>query len=665
MKNKLRDIRPKPLTEKEKTFMWSKIEPAIVGTKEISTHSSQSNTFSWAMLLLKSRFALAGFLIIALLGSGAATVSASNDAVPGDVLFPLDIAIEKIRLSFSTGNKKKTLQIKFAEERLSEAKIVVKLAGNDHSEDGNNPSEESGSATSSDDSNGGNLNKKQKKVERASAALITALDHLENVKSKLENNNEDIAVLIIDDIISELEDLAKNHIASAQKIKVKINNGSKGLKIAIEATTDSVKTKFEFESKNQNKGKGKGGNKKKTKIEISEESEEEDDDEIDDELDNDGDNDDGDEDDDNKKSHRGKSKNSKSGKKIEICHIPNGNPENMRTLDVSRNSARGHLAHGDLIGECEGEGEGDNATTTPDTVKPIMSNIGFSTEPTTAEISWDTDEDADSKVWFSTTSPLNIENSPFKSSAALATNHTLSLANLEPDTLYYFIASSADGAGNTATSSELSFTTNIEPVVDITAPNISNLGTTAGTTTAEISWNTDEDADSRLWYGTTTPLDESNSEFIEISELVSVHEILLDNLTASTAYYFIVGSADLSSNIATSSEGSFTTLTDTPPEEIDETPPLIEDVTSTNTTSTSTNITWTTSEPATSKVWYSTTTPLETTAAQSTEDATFSTNHSLNILGLTASTTHYYIVASVDEFANTATSSENSFITLP
>ncbi len=43
-------------------------------------------------------------------------------------------------------------------------------------------------------------------------------------------------------------------------------------------------------------------------------------------------------------------------KKVLICHIPPGNPENAHTICVSANAVDTHQEHhGDLIGPCEGE----------------------------------------------------------------------------------------------------------------------------------------------------------------------------------------------------------------------------------------------------------------------------------------------------------------------
>jgi len=41
------------------------------------------------------------------------------------------------------------------------------------------------------------------------------------------------------------------------------------------------------------------------------------------------------------------------GAKVDVCHIPPGNPENVHTITISINALETHLNHGDNIGECE------------------------------------------------------------------------------------------------------------------------------------------------------------------------------------------------------------------------------------------------------------------------------------------------------------------------
>ena len=38
--------------------------------------------------------------------------------------------------------------------------------------------------------------------------------------------------------------------------------------------------------------------------------------------------------------------------KIEVCHIPPGNPGNLHTITISEHALQAHLAHGDFLGDC-------------------------------------------------------------------------------------------------------------------------------------------------------------------------------------------------------------------------------------------------------------------------------------------------------------------------
>ena len=102
-----------------------------------------------------------------------------------------------------------------------------------------------------------------------------------------------------------------------------------------------------------------------------------------------------------------------------------------------------------------------------------------------------------------------------------------------------------------------------DPAEDTTAPSISDVGADPATTTAAISWVTDEPADSTVWYATSSPLLDATSILVgENSATTTSHSLTLDELTASTVYYYIVFSDDETGNTASSSEGSFETLSE-------------------------------------------------------------------------------------------------------
>lgn len=95
----------------------------------------------------------------------------------------------------------------------------------------------------------------------------------------------------------------------------------------------------------------------------------------------------------------------------------------------------------------------------------------------------------------------------------------------------------------------------------------------------------------------------------------------------------------------------------------DTTAPVLSVITSTVTGSTTATVTWTTNEAATSKVYYGTTTPVNTSTALTLSDATLVTTHTLGLFGLTASTTYYAMTESRDAANNAGTSSPISFTT--
>lgn len=59
-----------------------------------------------------------------LIVSGVGVVFASNNALPGSLLFPVELALENIQLKLSGKEKKQELELRFTEERLAKVKKV-------------------------------------------------------------------------------------------------------------------------------------------------------------------------------------------------------------------------------------------------------------------------------------------------------------------------------------------------------------------------------------------------------------------------------------------------------------------------------------------------------------------------------------------------------------
>lgn len=205
----------------------------------------------------------------------------------------------------------------------------------------------------------------------------------------------------------------------------------------------------------------------------------------------------------------------------------------------------------------------NGATTTPpatgnDTTPPTLSAIQSSATHQSATITWITNESATGKVYYGTTTPLNLGSAQTKSNASLETGHSFALSGLSPATTYYFVVESKDKKGNTATSTEHSFATSATP--DTTAPSITAVSISSiGTSTATVTWTTNENANSKVYYGTTTPLSLGSASIISDAALVMSHSLSLSGLATSTTYYVVTESKDAANNTAVSTEASFTT----------------------------------------------------------------------------------------------------------
>lgn len=241
--------------------------------------------------------------------------------------------------------------------------------------------------------------------------------------------------------------------------------------------------------------------------------------------------------------------------KVVICHKP-GHGNHGETITIAAPALWAHMKHGDTMGACRG----GTGTTTPDITAPVISNIISQLTTVAATISWDTNESASYKFWYATVTPV-VLGTP-NNTGVVGTHQTVSLSGLSSNTAYHYVIAATDASGNTSTSSEQSFTTLAIP--DTTAPVISSVSASAITaSSATLLWNTDENADSTVWYSTVNPLDVASTTAttkVTNATLGMSHSVPLSGLTASTTYYYIVGSKDAAGNQATSSQTSFLTL---------------------------------------------------------------------------------------------------------
>jgi hypothetical protein len=96
---------------------------------------------------------------------------------------------------------------------------------------------------------------------------------------------------------------------------------------------------------------------------------------------------------------------------------------------------------------------------------------------------------------------------------------------------------------------------------DTTGPQFSNLKITPSTNGSTITWTTNENTASKIFYGTTTPVDVNSSSTLRVTDSSSTknHSMVLSGLQANTLYHFVIQGTDASNNMAQSAEANFTT----------------------------------------------------------------------------------------------------------
>jgi hypothetical protein len=279
--------------------------------------------------------------------------------------------------------------------------------------------------------------------------------------------------------------------------------------------------------------------------------------------------------------------------------------------------------------------------TNNDITAPVLSNIATSTARTSATITWQTDEDADSSIAYGTSTSYGLTSS----NSTTTKIHAIILSDLLPSTLYHFLVNSIDTNTNSATSSDYTFTTETFSLSGVAA-------SSTGIDSIDINWSTNENASSQVEYATSSILSGSTLYPASPSNSTQTHSISLTNLSQNTTYYYRASST-AGSESKQSPIYYFTTG--------DTGAPAITNVTSSPITDTRAVITWQTDENASSRVEYGTSTGNYLLSAIS---STLTKIHSLTLSSLSALTNYYYRVISSDSNSNTATSTEETFTTL-
>ena len=224
-------------------------------------------------------------------------------------------------------------------------------------------------------------------------------------------------------------------------------------------------------------------------------------------------------------------------------------------------------------------------------------------------------------------------------------------SNLVNTNSYTYKVTNIDDLNNESVGTTISQTVWGNPI-DLVPPTITEIEVSNKTTSsATISWTTNEVANASVLYST----DESYSENQPGTGYNRQHSLTLSGLLAGTQYHFKIRVTDPSGNSTDSVEDTFTTNT---PDKIG---PVITNISISNLSLSRVDISFTTNEISSSFVEYSTTSGFTNGIVFGQND--LSVNHVVSLRSLSPATIYYYKIRSVDSSGNQSVSSEQSFTT--
>lgn len=219
---KLKNLKCVVLSRKERAHVrellteYARMKPVRNGA--LGRLPTREHGNSLLIFLYKPMSALLIALVI-LVGAGT-TVAASDTARPGDLLFSIDRAVEDVRLSLASKEKKNELRFRFAEERIVELEEIIKevsgdgelavaqvetnietsIAAKTAADTADN------TVTSTDDGVNAEDEAEQRQASRIEFGVETTLAFFEQLLADFEEDGNDAAVEALQSIILRLND---------------------------------------------------------------------------------------------------------------------------------------------------------------------------------------------------------------------------------------------------------------------------------------------------------------------------------------------------------------------------------------------------------------------------------------------------------------------------
>lgn len=186
---------------------------------------------------------------------------------------------------------------------------------------------------------------------------------------------------------------------------------------------------------------------------------------------------------------------------------------------------------------------------------------------------------------------------------------------------------------------------------------------------AQITWKTNEIADSIVEYGLDTFYKFLTGNPGDISTKVISHSVDLKNLLSNTIYHFKIMARDSSGNIFTSADQTFKTLQSNEPDKPDNPDNLqlilSEEAIVKNITSSSVSVSWQTDTEANSLVRIKQADAPNSAWQEIGDTSNYIKDHLVSLTGLKASAAYQYQVKSSNNSGSTAVSKTKTFTTKP
>jgi len=305
-----------------------------------------------------------------------------------------------------------------------------------------------------------------------------------------------------------------------------------------------------------------------------------------------------------------------------------------------------------------------NFTTSATVVDPVdestkkakISNVQVSdVDFNSAIVSWDTTVVTKSEFQYGIGGKLS--KSIADQSTNFTTKHTVKVDNLTQGKKYTYRVVGEDLISNKYASDNYQFST-------MSLPKISNVqlgkATSFGTT---VSWTTNTPTNSYVLFGTSA--DELDKSQGRDDESTTDHSLTIDTLKPATQYYLKVKSTDNYGNSAYSDVLELKTIIDTKAPTIDDLRSDSSIITDeTGQTTVQVIVSWTTDEPATSKIKYNEGVASGDHYSQSTpEEKALTQSHIIVLTDFKPSTTYHLMVVSKDGSGNIGNSKDYTVIT--